>query len=556
MRYLAIAIFLLSSVVFGAEYTFRGTDTDGVNWVNLLEAVHDDGSSPEKITLGADDGVVLYLPHTQYTVNGLIWMAESADGQTTTSAALKWDPDDALLTVNGDIIADDLQVRNLTSGSVLYYDGSVIQEENGELFYDATNNRLIIHDSSAPQVGGFDSAIHIKGDGTSGYYPTITVQGVATAPFHVYARANGTKSSLTTLLDGHSVGGPVWYGYDGSGWRPMARIHGFASAAPSGSVIKGGLALSVNNGIFPATGWTDAIVIDQNQTYIQTASGYNLDVQDDIGLDGLIDQNGPGTNTFVGNLRTDGVVDSDGTDDNTFAGGIDTDGTFNALGIATFQNDVVIQDLIDFDAVATNPSDNGDMLYSSDIDGMQFFMGDHVQQEEWMVLFDSAGTSKTITGTDTGATASSIMSGTKTIDTDLLNVGTIIRMEMKGYAFRDNGHNVWARFYVDGSNDFFVIVNSGSNMSGNLRQIDFWSEIEITSLGVSGTYTPTGELQWYRTGNIKAHFAYPADGSEAGNTIDTSTDPTLEWRLIWGGSDPADAIVITDWRLMVKQPME
>jgi hypothetical protein len=101
----------------------------------------------------------------------------------------------------------------LTSGSVLFSNGTTIAQDNSNLFWDDTNNRLGIGTNAPTSIlhlVGQDSSVSVF---TQSYY--VNTQG--NAPGFTLQRARGTISSPTSLLSDDVIAGFFASGYHSGG---------------------------------------------------------------------------------------------------------------------------------------------------------------------------------------------------------------------------------------------------------------------------------------------------------------------------------------------------
>lgn len=238
-----------------------------------------DGSSQFRLEVGPD-GYIL-----------------TSDSSTT--SGLRWRPGDGYVS-NADIdIGDSIGAGSI--GSVLFVGtGSVLAQDNANLYWDDSNNRLAVG-NSAPQ-----SKLHISSN-DSGATSTAQIRldyyndtnSAVYGPQLQVRRSRGTLASPTTLTStGEMLGSLEFSGYDGATWlNPVSIIaqHG-TDTVSSGNM--GGL-VRFDVGVLSGLSY-EAFRLERNGTDLQTVFNGGA-------------QNNTHTLTIMGNGNAASMVMNDGS---------------------------------------------------------------------------------------------------------------------------------------------------------------------------------------------------------------------------------------------------
>lgn len=111
-----------------------------------------------------------------------------------------------------------------SAGSVIYSDGSILTQNNANLFWDNTNFRLGVATATPGVVLGVDGNLIVSGTSTvSGLFATSSLQAASIAvatntPTSIIDVGDGTGTSTVTIRGGASSGGEIILkSNDGSG---------------------------------------------------------------------------------------------------------------------------------------------------------------------------------------------------------------------------------------------------------------------------------------------------------------------------------------------------
>ncbi len=212
-------------------------------------------------------------------------------------------------------INNKFTLPSLTSGSVLFSNGTTIAQDNANLFWDDTNNRLGIG-TNAPTS---KVTVFAEGSEFAELSSTVFSSNALAAGSFLVRHARGTISSPTTLSTNDRLGAFVFSGYNGTAFVNPVAIAGYASENYTGSA--NGAYFSFELASTGATSRTERLRIFSNgNVLIQnggtfTDSGQRLQVNGDTLLKGsgntsgstaLTVQNSDGNNLFL--TRNDGSI--------------------------------------------------------------------------------------------------------------------------------------------------------------------------------------------------------------------------------------------------------
>jgi hypothetical protein len=126
-----------------------------------------------------------------------------------------------------------------TSGSLTYFDGTKIAQDNSYLFYDSTNKRLGLGNTAPART------IEITGQSTTSL-DGINIKNYSTAgvPTMIIAKARGTQAAPTAVQSGDTLFTIGGNGYNGSAFQTSAIIKIFGSATENYTTTNGGSSLN------------------------------------------------------------------------------------------------------------------------------------------------------------------------------------------------------------------------------------------------------------------------------------------------------------------------
>lgn len=182
-----------------------------------------------------------------------------------------------------------LTLPSLTSGSVLFSDGSTIAQDNSNLFWDDTNNRLFVGSNptnSGPgasgqleieATAGSDHAINIYTK-TSNNAIEVQAQNANVAEFELsndvaaggaaitLERSRGTLGAKTQMKSGDVYGGLFFQGYTGSTFTGYGAAIAAVATQDITSSASGGQLVFTTSANGTNSGAVVKMVIDQNGT--------------------------------------------------------------------------------------------------------------------------------------------------------------------------------------------------------------------------------------------------------------------------------------------------
>jgi len=121
-------------------------------------------------------------------------------------------------------------IPSLQKGSILFSNGSGIAEDNDNLYYDDTNDRLFLGDSHQT-VSGWERVV--VSDSSGGYKSDFifTIAGnTGGYPIMGLGKQRGTYAAPSNVLNGDRLGSYLFFGYD-NGWQAPAGISAFVDGA-------------------------------------------------------------------------------------------------------------------------------------------------------------------------------------------------------------------------------------------------------------------------------------------------------------------------------------
>ena len=133
----------------------------------------------------------------------------------------------ASATLNGYLSSTDWTTFNnkftlpsLTSGSVMFSNGTTLAQDNANLFWDDTNNRLGI---GTPAPTTELHVVSTSGSDPRGFMSSQYSSDALAAMMH-FRKSRGTFGLPTTILVGDMLGRSRYSGYDGTAFLQMASI--------------------------------------------------------------------------------------------------------------------------------------------------------------------------------------------------------------------------------------------------------------------------------------------------------------------------------------------
>jgi len=123
-----------------------------------------------------------------------------------------------------------------TTGSIMFFDGTKITEDNTNLFWDDTNNRMRVGtgESTFTRSGSSKgSALTVSGQGGSNAYDIGLHKHSNTLNPEVYfLRSEGSEASPSIVSDGDLIGAISFVAYDGTDYEYGARITALVQGTP------------------------------------------------------------------------------------------------------------------------------------------------------------------------------------------------------------------------------------------------------------------------------------------------------------------------------------
>lgn len=123
-----------------------------------------------------------------------------------------------------------------TTGSVMFFDGTKVTEDNAYLFWNDTDNRLRVGtgtDSFTLGGSAKGSALTVSGQGGSNAYDVGFHKHSNTLNPEIYfLRSEGSEASPSVVVDGDFLGAISFVGYDGTDYEYGARISVLVDGTP------------------------------------------------------------------------------------------------------------------------------------------------------------------------------------------------------------------------------------------------------------------------------------------------------------------------------------
>lgn len=175
-----------------------------------------------------------------------------------------------------------LTLSSFTLGSVIFADtGGLLSQDNATFFWDNTNKGLAIGNNTVTQsFGGANqtSKFIVETSGTSDVVDVFFHRHSSTASISTkagFGRTRGTAGSPTIVSLGDAIGSQSFYGWDGSTFRPAARIEGNVDS--SGTVSTSSMPGNLKFFVTPTGSVTPALALTIDNTKLATfAAGVTI----------------------------------------------------------------------------------------------------------------------------------------------------------------------------------------------------------------------------------------------------------------------------------------
>lgn len=181
----------------------------------------------------------------------------------------------------------DIDLSGYSDGSVLFVESEDVQEDNANLFFDNTDNHLILGGNDATRIQTPTSKLSIQGNTVSAGQETIVAGAVI--PYFAMGRANGEFAFPTAIQNGDIMYRAYSFGYDGAAYVNKARVDHIATqdwdtnargtkiqvrTTPTGTANTEAVAEWMGTGLNLHKG------IQFNDTYASGSATINLDGED------------------------------------------------------------------------------------------------------------------------------------------------------------------------------------------------------------------------------------------------------------------------------------